>query len=153
MSAVLKEAPQLAPMRPADLDDVIALENAVYSHPWTQGNFMDSLQAGYDCWAWRLNGELIGYFVLAAAAGEAHLLNLSVSAAHQRRGHGGALLREAMRVAREKGAADLFLEVRPTNVAARALYARCGFRQIGLRRDYYPAQAGREDALVFGMHL
>jgi len=153
MSAVLKQAPQLAPMNEADLDAVVAIEQAVYTHPWTRGNFADSLRAGYRCCTWRLGGELVGYFVLLWAAGEAHLLNLSIAEGRQRRGHGAALLREAMRVARESGARTIFLEVRPSNLAGKALYERFGFRKIALRRGYYPARQGREDALVLSSTL
>jgi len=153
MSAVLKDAPQLAPMAEADLDAVLVIERAVYTHPWTRGNFADSLRARYQCRTWRQGGTLLGYFVLLAAAGEAHLLNLSIAPACQRRGHGSALLREAMRVAREDGAKKVFLEVRPSNLAGKALYERFGFRKIALRRGYYPAQGGREDALVLSCVL
>ena len=153
MSAVLKDAPQLAPMAEADLDAVLVIERAVYTHPWTRGNFADSLRARYQCRTWRQGGTLLGYFVLLAAAGEAHLLNLSIAPACQRRGHGSALLREAMRVAREDGAKKVFLEVRPSNLAGKALYERFGFRKIALRRGYYPAQGGREDALVLSCTL
>ena len=153
MSAVLKEPPRLAAMRPADLDEVMAIENVIYSHPWTRGNFADSLRAGYDCRTWRLEGELVGYFVLTAAAGEAHLLNLSIAARHQRSGHGRALLREAAELARRRGAASLFLEVRPSNLRAQALYTRFGFRRVAVRKGYYPAHSGREDALVLALKL
>ncbi|TAK41818.1 MAG: ribosomal-protein-alanine N-acetyltransferase [Betaproteobacteria bacterium] len=153
MSAVLKDTLRLARMREADLDEVVALENAVYAHPWTRGNFSDSLRAGYECWTWRSDGALVAYFVLTVAAGEAHLLNLSVAAARQREGHGGALLQEALGIARLRRARELFLEVRPSNLAAQALYAKFGFRQIGLRRDYYPDHGGREDALVYQIVL
>ena len=149
MSAVLKDAPRLARMREAELDEVVALENSVYSHPWTRGNFSDSLRAGYECWTWRTERELVGYLVLTAAAGEAHLLNLSVAVARQREGHGSTLLREALQLARLRGARELFLEVRPSNLAAQALYANSGFRRIAVRHDYYPGRGGREDALVF----
>jgi ribosomal-protein-alanine N-acetyltransferase len=140
-------------MRSADLDDVMSIENAIYSHPWTRGNFADSLRAGYDCRTWRLEGELVGYFILTAAAGEAHLLNLSIAARHQRSGHGRALLREAAELARRRGAASLFLEVRPSNLRAQALYARFGFRRVAVRKGYYPAHSGREDALVLALKL
>lgn len=153
MSAVLKDEPQLAAMTEADLDAVLAIENAIYTHPWTRGNFADSLRAGYCCRTWRRGGELIGYFVLLAAAGEAHLLNLSIAATVQRRGHGAALLREAMRLARELGARHIYLEVRPSNLAGQALYGRYGFKRIAVRRGYYPAKNGREDALVLSSPL
>lgn len=157
MSAVLKDecpaVPSLGPMREQDLAEVMAIEDAIYSHPWTRGNFADSLRAGYECRVLRLSGELIGYFVLMVAAGEAHLLNLSVAARHQRSGHGAALLREAGALAHRLGARSLFLEVRPSNRAAQALYTRFGFRRVGVRRAYYPAHAGREDALVLALPL
>jgi len=100
MSAVLKDVPELAPMREHDLEAVMTIESALYTHPWTRGNFADSLRAGYECRVLRLGGALIGYFVLMVAAGEAHLLNLSIAAARQRTGHGSGLLREAMALAR-----------------------------------------------------
>jgi len=153
MSAVLKDLPRLAAMRDQDLDEVLAIENAVYTHPWTRGNFADSLRSGYACRTWRAPGELVGYFVLMAAAGEAHLLNLSIAAAWQRRGHGTALLGEAMRVGRDLGARNIFLEVRPSNRPGQALYERHGFREIAQRRNYYPASSGREDALVLSRAL
>jgi ribosomal-protein-alanine N-acetyltransferase len=153
MSAVLKDAPRLVQMREADLAEVMPIEAAVYSHPWTRGNFADSLRAGYQCWTWRLGNELLGYFILLVAAGEGHLLNLSVAASHQRAGHGGALLKEAMRMARARGALHVFLEVRPSNLGAKALYSRFGFRQVAVRPGYYPAHAGREDALVLTLAL
>ena len=153
MSAVLKDVPYLAGMREADLDEVMRIENVIYTHPWTRGNFADSLQSGYVCRTWRLGGELVGYFVVSAGAGEAHLLNLSIAAAFQRSGHGSALLREAAGLARLQGADKLLLEVRPSNHGAQALYRRFGFRRIGVRRGYYPAHSGREDALVLALPL
>lgn len=154
MSAVLKDAPpQVAAMREQDLAEVMRIEDDIYSHPWTRGNFADSLRAGYACRTLRVGGELVGYFVLMAAAGEAHLLNLSIAAPHQRGGHGTMLLGVAVALARELGARTLFLEVRPSNGAAQALYTRFGFAKAGVRRAYYPAFFGREDALVLTLSL
>jgi len=153
MSAVLKDEPHLEKMRDADLAEVLAIESAVYTHPWSRGNFADSLRAGYQCWTWRLGGELLGYFVLLVAAGEGHLLNLSIGGAWQRRGHGSTLLREVMRMAKARGAGKIFLEVRPSNLGAKALYSRFGFRQVAVRSGYYPAARGREDALVLALPL
>ena len=100
MSAVLKNAavpaPRLVPMREADLADVLAIESAIYTHPWTRGNFLDSLRAGYDCMTWRDEAGMLGYFIVLVTAGEGHLLNLSIAAGRQRRGHGGALLGEVL---------------------------------------------------------
>jgi ribosomal-protein-alanine N-acetyltransferase len=140
-------------MREQDLDQVMAIESAIYSHPWTRGNFADSLRASYECRTLKLGGELAGYFVLMVAAGEAHLLNLSIAAAHQRAGHGTALLAQAAELARKLGARSLFLEVRPSNRGAQALYTRLGFRKVAVRRGYYPAHTGREDALVLALPL
>ncbi len=149
MSAVLKDAPVLGRMVEADLLEVVAIERDIYTHPWTQGNFADSLRAGYFCRTLRLAGELAGYFVLMVAAGEAHLLNLSVSGPMQRRGFGSTLLREAMQLAREHEGSNIYLEVRPGNAGAQALYTRFGFCRIAVRRDYYPVAGGREDAYVY----
>lgn len=153
MSAVLKDVPQLTPMRERDLDAVMAIEGAVYTHPWTRGNFLDSLNAGYECRCLWLGTELIGYFVLMVAAQEAHLLNLSIASPYQRHGHGSALLREAADLARRLGARHVFLEVRPSNRGAQKLYTRFGFQKVGTRRGYYPAPAGREDALILTLLL
>ena len=153
MSAVLKDAPRLVRMQAGDLAGVMAIESAIYTHPWTHGNFGDSLRASYECWTWRTGNELLGYFILLLAAGEGHLLNLSVAAARQRSGHGSELLKQAMRLARSRGAQHIFLEVRPSNLAAKALYERFGFREVAVRAGYYPAHAGREDALVLTLAL
>jgi ribosomal-protein-alanine N-acetyltransferase len=153
MSAVPKETPRWAAMRESDLAEVVAIEDSAYTHPWSKGNFADSLHSGYICRTLRENGALIGYFVVLVAAEEAHLLNLTVAPSRHRRGYGRALLGEAMALARERGARSLFLEVRPSNLAAQALYERLGFRRIAVRRGYYPAREGREDALVLVLDL
>jgi ribosomal-protein-alanine N-acetyltransferase len=154
MNAVLKpEAPHLAPMTELDLPEVMAIENDVYEFPWTRGNFRDSLEAGYSCWLYRQGGTLIGYAILMVVIDEAHLLNLSIARRCWRGGHGRALLEAVAGTMRGHGASSMFLEVRPTNVAGRALYAGAGFRQIGVRRGYYPAKGGREDALVLSRPL
>lgn len=153
MSAVLKPVIELRPMTGADLPAVIAIENAIYAFPWTPGNFRDSLGAGYHCSACLRNGELIGYAVVMLASDEAHLLNLSIAAACQRQGCGSELLRRLCEVARKQGARLIYLEVRPSNAAGLRLYERHGFERVGLRREYYPAPAGREDALILGLTL
>ena len=136
-----------------NLDAVMDIERRIYEFPWTPGNFRDSMRAGYSCWVCRSGSALVGYAVMMLAAGEAHLLNLSIDSAFQRRGHGSSLLLHLVATAREGGARMLFLEVRPTNAAGLELYARNGFRQVGMRRDYYPAQGGRENALVLALEL
>lgn len=140
-------------MTAADLDRVAGIEAAIYPHPWTRGNFSDSLAAGYHCWIVECGGEVTGYTVVMIAAGEAHLLNLSVAEGWQRRGLGRELLGFVQRLAGQHGARRMLLEVRPSNRAARALYAQAGFREIAVRRGYYPAGEGRENAVVLQLEL
>ncbi|MFN7086324.1 MAG: ribosomal protein S18-alanine N-acetyltransferase [Burkholderiales bacterium] len=153
MSARLDVLPRYRRMTARDLDAVTEIENAIYPYPWTRGNFSDSLAAGYHCWIVEDGGAIIGYCVVMIAAGEAHLLNLSIAPGWQRRGLGSALLQFVIDLARNHMAEKIYLEVRPSNRAARALYGRAGFAEIGLRRAYYPAAAGREDALVMELAL
>jgi ribosomal-protein-alanine N-acetyltransferase len=135
-------------MSTADLDEVMSVEVRAYSHPWTMGNFVDSLKAGYDCRLVRDAATLVGYFVLGTAAGESHLLNFTIDPRLHRRGHGRRMLVQVLELARKREAEKIFLEVRPSNDAGRALYEAFDFRQVGLRPGYYPAETGREDALV-----
>lgn len=153
MSAQLKALAQMRLMTADDLAAVETIEQSVYTHPWTRGNFADSLAAGYHCRILEQDGRVAGYAVLMVAAGEAHLLNLSIAAALQRRGLGGELLRLMTQLARDCGAQTLYLEVRASNLAGRALYARHGFAEIGTRRGYYPAHDGREDAVTMEKKL
>jgi ribosomal-protein-alanine N-acetyltransferase len=153
MSAVLKDLPSMRPMRPADVRAVAVVEKDIYPHPWTPGNFRDSLQAGYSCWVMECAGALAGYGVLMVGVQEAHLLNLSVARGWQRRGFGRRLRHHFIDLARSYEAQRLFLEVRPSNAAARALCAANGFRQLYVRRGYYPADQGREDAILMGLDL
>lgn len=153
MNAVLSAQVEIRPLGHGDIEEMLAVEQRVYPFPWTRGNFVDSVAAGYSVWGCRVAGELIGYSVVMVAADEAHLLNLSVDAKRQGMGFGARLLRHAMRSARLGGATLLLLEVRPSNAKALALYQRFGFEQIGVRRDYYAAAAGREDALVLQLSL
>ena len=153
MNAVLEPYIEMQPMQLADLDEVLAIEFAVCPFPWGRGNFSDSLSSGYSCWVCRVDGVLIGYFVLMLIIDEAHLLTISVAAKRQKLGFGARLLRQAMDVALQRGARSLLLEVRPSNVSALSLYRQYGFKQIGVRRDYYPAEHGREDALVLTREL
>jgi ribosomal-protein-alanine N-acetyltransferase len=153
MSAQLDCSLRYRSMTAADLDAVMAIERDIYPHPWTRGNFSDSIEAGYHCWMLECGRDPVGYGVAAFAAEEAHLLNLSVAVAWQRRGLGAEMLRYVVALARNCGADRLLLEVRPSNTAARALYSRAGFVEIGRRRGYYPAGEAREDALVLELRL
>lgn len=153
MSALPADQVRYVPMNGADLDAVAATEADLYDFPWTRGNFGDSLAAGYSAWTCRMGGALVGYGVLLLVLDEAHLLNISVHRDWQRRGHGQALLEHMEAVARRAGSRFMFLEVRPSNEGGRRLYGRNGYRQIGVRRGYYPARWGREDALVLKKDL
>ncbi|MGH8619637.1 MAG: ribosomal protein S18-alanine N-acetyltransferase [Burkholderiales bacterium] len=148
MSAQLEYLPAFRRMTVDDFDAVVAVEREIYPYPWTRGNFVDALNAGYHCWILECAAFLAGYAVVTVAAGESHLLNLSIAAPWQRCGLGRELLRFNMGIAYDYGARRMFLEVRPSNPRAIAIYARAGFRQIGVRRGYYPAGEGREDAVV-----
>ena len=140
-------------MTERELDEVATIEHAVHVHPWTRGNFSDSLAAGYHCWVAHRDRALVGYGVVVIAADEAHLLNLSVAPAWQRKGIGTELTRFFLKLARDYGAEKIYLEVRPSNTPARALYKTHGFAEVGLRRDYYPSGSGREDAVVMELEL
>ncbi|OIQ95734.1 mycothiol acetyltransferase [mine drainage metagenome] len=153
MNAVIAPKTQFVPMRAADLDQVMAIERRIYDFPWTRGNFADSLASGYNAWLLLENGTLAGYAVMMVVPDEAQLLNISVAPECRRAGYGTALLLHLVAQARAHGAKRLLLEVRPSNVAGLALYHRHGFLRIGLRRGYYPAAQGREDALVLAKDL
>ena len=143
------------PMAAADLPEVLALEAAAYTFPWSQGNFIDSLAAGYLAWVRHdAQQRLLAYCVAQPGFEETHLLNLTVAPAQQRRGHGRALLQALTAWTRARGDTALWLEVRQSNAAARALYAASGFAEVGLRRAYYPApRQQREDAVVMRLAL
>ena len=146
----------LLPMLAADLDAVMAIEVGVYAFPWTRGNFIDSLAAGYTAQVLRRASDhtLIGYCVAMAGADEMHLLNITVAPTARRRGHARRLLAELVRLCRRKGAERLWLEVRESNAQARDAYRRLGFAAVGRRKGYYPAPEGRrEDAVVMSLDV
>jgi ribosomal-protein-alanine N-acetyltransferase len=136
-----------------DIDTVAAIEADVYVFPWTAGNFRDSMASGYACWGAWIANELAGYAIIMTALDEAHLLNLAVASKWQRKGVAKALLRFLIDELKKTRCEMLYLEVRPSNVAGRALYEQFGFKQLGLRRDYYPSVTGREDALFLGLDI
>ena len=138
----------MRPMHEADLPRIHRIELASYDYPWSLGNFRDSMQAGYSVWVREAEGEVIGYYVLMAAAGEAHLLNMTIAPIWRRHGLGRALLLHCLGSARAHRAESLFLEVRPSNTAALALYYSSGFVDLARRRGYYPGRNGREDAVI-----
>lgn len=142
------------PMTDEDLSWVVENERELHAFPWSEGNFADSLRAGYNCWVMRDEAEPVAYAVMLTVIDEAHLLNISVARTVQRRGIGGKLLEYLSSEAQRAGAIQFFLEVRPSNTAALALYERHGFVAIGRRKGYYPASDGRrEDAIVMRREL
>ena len=141
-------------MRGEDLDAVMAIEQRAYPFPWTRGIFIDCLASGYSAWVLECGRQIIGYGLLSVAADEAHVLNVCVDPQVQSRGHGRLLLRALLDSARKHRAQRVFLEVRPSNPNAIALYQSEGFNEIGRRPRYYPAaNNGREDALVMAIEL
>ncbi len=145
------------PMTEADLDRVMAVEVDAYPFPWTRGNFADSLQCGYRMWVAEAVGDpthaLAGYGVVTITLDEAELMNIAVPVQRQGAGWGRMVLDHLMADAHAHKARRMFLEVRPSNLPARALYQRAGFIEIGRRKGYYPAAVGREDALVLARDL
>ena len=154
MSAVV-QTPELwvRPMSARDLDDVMRVELAMYPFPWTRRIFEDCLRVGYRCHVGEVEGNFAGYGIMSTGAGEAHVLNLCVAEAFHRRGLGREILRVLMAEADMLNVSDVFLEVRPSNIGAVSLYEQMGFNQVGLRKHYYPAENGREDAIIFAASL
>ncbi len=159
MSAVPREvapgAPLLRALTTSTLNEVMQVEIAVYPFPWTRGNFIDSIAAHHLCWTLHAaGGALLGYCVALQGAGEMHLLNITVVPGARRRGHARRMLRALLDRAAAEAADRLWLEVRVSNAEARSAYARLGFREVGMRRSYYPAAAGRrEDAVVMSLDV
>lgn len=141
-----------------DLDTVVKIETEAYEFPWSRRTFEDCLSASYECWAGVLVGrgkpdEMVGHGILSVNADEAHLLNVCVKKQSQGSGFGRDIVLYLVDRAQTKRAKTMFLEVRPSNVIARELYDSVGFRQVGIRKGYYPARGGREDGLVLALPL
>lgn len=154
MNAVLQPRQTRRAMAVPDLDAVAAIEARAYSHPWSRGNFIDSLAAGY--LAEVLvdgSGAVLAYYVAMCGVDELHLLNITVAPEAQGQGHGRTLMAALHQHARDLGLGSLWLEVRDSNQRARALYRRLGYAEVGRRRDYYPAVLRREDAVVMSLVL
>jgi [ribosomal protein S18]-alanine N-acetyltransferase len=149
-----RNAATLRTMTPEDLDAVMAIEQAAYSHPWSRGNFRDSLNPLFDAHCLWLEGELLGYFLAMHGVEEMHLLNITVAPSRQGQGWGHMMLDALSLISRSQGAQWLWLEVRQSNVRALQVYERYGFRQVSIRKDYYPAgRQQREHAVVMSLKL
>ena len=136
-----------------DLDAVLANEFTGYDFPWTRGVFADCLKVGNQCWVIERNSEVLGHAIVTVGAAEAHLLNVCIRASEQGGGLGRALVMHVLEKAFDAGADALFLEVRPSNHVAARLYESIGFNEVGVRKNYYPAHIGHEDARVLVLDL
>lgn len=146
---------RFAMMRVTDIEDVVAVERDAYPFPWTRGNFLDSLDSGYEAWVLRDTDErLLAYFLLMYVVEEVHLLNITVRPDVQGHGLGSKLLDKVMALARDATMPAVLLEVRPSNQHALSVYQHLGFVPIGVRKNYYPAAGTtREDAIVMRKKL
>lgn len=140
-------------MQLTDLPDVLRNERRGYTHPWTEGIFRDCIRNGQECWLLMCSDQNVGHGILSVAAGESHLLNVCVHPDFQGHGFGRILVEHLLERARTGEASTIFLEVRPSNVAACELYDKLGFNEVGIRENYYPSNIGREDALVLAKEL
>jgi len=155
MSALARfQEAHFEPITVAGLPAIMPIEDAVYSHPWTAGNFADSLKAGYQAQQLVAQGHVIGYFVAMKGVDEVHLLNLTVAAEHQRQGWAQVMLDALALWSRGQGAMWVWLEVRASNERAQHVYEAHGFRRVGMRKRYYPSHGPeREDAIVMSLRL
>jgi len=153
MQSVLEVQLDYRTMRAEHLSRIIEIEHLAYSHPWTLGIFRDCLRVGYQCWTVELNKVVIGYGIVMMAVSEAHILNLCIHPDFQGRDYGKALLTFLVEQSKKAGADTVLLEVRESNEIAIALYQSSGFHELGVRRDYYPADKGREDAIILAKYL
>ena len=136
-----------------DIDTVMLVENQVYEYPWTSGIFSDCIRVGYECWLALMEEEVIAHAVISVAAGESHILNISIDPKHQNKGIGRQFIEYLIGIAKSKRASVIMLEVRPSNVRAINCYNAAGFNEIGCRKNYYPALDGKEDALLFAREI
>jgi ribosomal-protein-alanine N-acetyltransferase len=136
-----------------DVERVMKIEEAVYEFPWTVKIFSDCIRVGYCCWLALQQQNIVGHAVISVTAGESHMLNLSIARQYQRKGFGRQFIEFLIQQAQAKQAQTMLLEVRPSNTAAINCYNSAGFNEIGLRKNYYPAPQGREDALLFARHI
>ncbi|MDB6086749.1 MAG: ribosomal-protein-alanine N-acetyltransferase [Gammaproteobacteria bacterium] len=138
----------IRPMHELDVPVVVAVERSAYQFPWSEGIFRDCLRVGYICRVVEVGSDIAGYGIMSIGAGEAHVLNVCMREEYRGRGLARKMLLYLIDRARTSGMYEAFLEVRPSNTAAARLYHSLGFEQVGIRRGYYQATNGREDAAV-----
>lgn len=144
----------LRQMQYSDLEIVLAIENAAYTFPWSLNIFCDCLRVGYHAWVLEWEQHMVGYGLMTIGAGEAHILNICIEPKYQHRGFGRFILEHLLMVAKQQAVEIVFLEVRVSNIIAFHLYTDVGFNQVGMRRNYYPAEDNQhEDALILALAL
>jgi len=154
LDAILKDPQlQMRSMQDGDIDEVMAVEVQAYEFPWTKGTMRDCLRAGYCCWVYLQGDRIIGYSIMSVAVGEANILNVTIHPDMQGHGLGRKLLERMLTLASQQQADTAFLEMRASNRVASSLYDAMGFNEIGVRRNYYPAKGGREDAILMAKTL
>lgn len=153
MSAVLQDSPRVRGMRRGDIDAVLGIERAAYDYPWSANIFNECMKAGYVCRACLNEPELVGYGIMSMAAGECHIMNLCVDPLYHGSGYGLQLMNDLLAIAGRSRIQIAFLEVRTSNRRAHGLYQFLGFNEVGIRKNYYPARGGREDACVLAKTL
>ena len=151
MSAILKPHVGMRPMQEDDLDTIMSIEQDTYRFPWTRGIFHDCLQVGYSCWVFESEAGIEAYGVMSMGAGEAHILTIVVYAFSRGKGLGHMMMQHLLHIAKSYKVHTVLLEVRPSNKAAIKLYHKLGFNEVGTRPNYYPAEQGREDALIMAL--
>ena len=144
---------EIRTMNHPDLKQVIAVEKKAYPHPWTLGIFRDCLRVGHNAWVMTLDSEVIAYAIVMLSPGEAHILNICVAPEYQAKGLGRFLLRHLIKKTNQTDIDMVLLEVRRSNTNAQSLYQSEGFHELGVRKAYYPAADGREDAIILARYL
>jgi ribosomal-protein-alanine N-acetyltransferase len=142
---------QFSNFKESDLSAIELIENEVHAYPWTRGNFLDSIKSSHTCLMMKLNEEIVGFTVMMFVLDECHLLNISIKKNMQKKGFGSHFLKEVIRRARLAHSKTIYLEVRISNHAAIHLYDKHGFNEMSIRKDYYRAKEGREDAVLMGL--
>lgn len=153
MNEELSALVEIRTMNYSDLKQVIAVEKKAYPHPWTLGIFRDCLRIGYNAWVMTLDREVIGYGIVMLSSGEAHILNICINPDYQKKGLGRYLLRHLIKKSNQTDIDMVLLEVRRSNAYAHKLYQSEGFHELGVRKAYYPAVDGREDAIILAKYL